>query len=65
MFSGLVFCNDCKQKLYYPPPAILKSGRTSSSALPIVPTRISAADIISVLLCWNKSSGSTFRRSYR
>ena len=48
-----------------PPPAILKSGRTSSSAPPIVPTRTSAADIISVPLCWNKSSGSTFRRSYR
>ncbi len=48
-----------------PPPAILKSGRTSSSALPIVPTRTSAADIISVPLCWNRSSGSTFRRSYR
>lgn len=48
-----------------PPPAILKSGRTSSSAPPIVPIRTSAADIISVLLCWNKSSGSTFRRSYR
>ena len=47
------------------PPAILKSGRTSSSALPIVPTRTSAADIISVPLCWNRSSGSTFRRSYR
>ncbi len=43
----------------------LKSGRTSSSAPPIVPIRISAADIISVPLYWNKSSGSTFRRSYR
>ena len=48
-----------------PPPAILKRGRTSLSAPPIVPTRISAADIISVLLCWNRSSGSIFRRSYR
>ena len=48
-----------------PPPAILKSGRTSSSAPPIVPTRTSAADIISVPLCWNRSSGSIFRRSYR
>ena len=48
-----------------PPPAILKSGRTSSSAPPIVPIRTSAADIISVPLCWNRSSGSTFRRSYR
>ena len=48
-----------------PPPAILKSGRTSSSAPLIVSTRISAADIISVPLCWNRSSGSTFRRSYR
>ena len=48
-----------------PPPAILKSGRTSSSAPPIVSIRTSAADIISVPLCWNKSSGSTFRRSYR
>ena len=48
-----------------PPPAILKSGRTSSSAPPIVSIRTSAADIISVPLCWNRSSGSTFRRSYR
>lgn len=48
-----------------PPPAISKSGRTSSSAPPIVPTRTSAADIISVPLCWNRSSGSIFRRSYR
>ena len=47
------------------PPAILKSGRTSSSAPPIVPIRTSAADIISVPLCWNRSSGSTFRRLYR
>ena len=48
-----------------PPPAILKSGRTSSSAPPTVPTRTSAADIISVPLCWSRSSGSIFRRSYR
>ena len=48
-----------------PPPAILKSGRTSSSAPPIVSIRTSAADIISVPLYWNRSSGSTFRRSYR
>ena len=48
-----------------PPPAILKSGRTSSSAPPIVPIRTSSADIISVLSCWNNSSGSTSKRSYR
>lgn len=48
-----------------PPPAISKSGRTSSSAPPIVSIRTSAADIIFVLLCWNRSSGSTSRRSYR
>ena len=56
MFSGLVFCNDCKQKLYYSTTiyfeiSILKSGRTSLSAPPIVPTRTSAADIISACRC--------------
>ena len=48
-----------------PPPAILKSDRTSSSAQPTEPTRISAADTISGLSCWNNSSGSTSKRSYR
>ena len=48
-----------------PPPAILKSGRTSLSAPLTEPTRISAADTISGLSCWNNSSGSTSKRSYR
>ncbi len=65
MFSGLVFSATASRSSTTPPPAILKSGKTSSSAPPIVSIRTSAADIISVLLCWNKSSGSTFRRSYR
>ena len=44
---------------------VFASVHTLSSAPPIVSIRTSAADIISVPLCWNRSSGSTFRRSYR
>ena len=42
-----------------PPPTTLKSGRTFSSAPRTEPTRTSAADIISVPLCWNRWSGNT------
>ena len=66
MFSGLVFCNDCKQKLYYSTTSYFEKRQDFFiCSTHRVSIKTSAADIISVPLCWNRSSGSTFRRSYR
>ena len=66
MFSGLVFCNDCKQKLYYSTTSYFEKRQDFFiCSTHRVAIKTSAADIISVPLCWNRSSGSTFRRSYR
>lgn len=48
-----------------PPPTILKSGRTFSSAPRTEPTRTSVAVITSEPLCLNNRSGSIFKKLYR